>query len=134
MRSSPALPRKSLLLLGLLVLLWVSALSHPEAVSAHPLGNFTINRYTRIELPDSQIFLQYVLDMAEIPTFQEMARIDLDRRGGQQPGECCLPGKQGIETDGRPLSDRRRLANFVEHRDPGVELSTGPGRPRHATP
>jgi ABC-type nickel/cobalt efflux system permease component RcnA len=38
---------------------------------AHPLGNFTINRYTRIELYSDVARLYYVLDMAEIPTVQE---------------------------------------------------------------
>ena len=38
--------------------------------SAHPLGNFTINHYTGIELAGDTIYVRYVLDLAEIPTFQ----------------------------------------------------------------
>jgi ABC-type nickel/cobalt efflux system permease component RcnA len=45
------------------------------------LGNFTINRYSRIEPGPDRIRVRYVLDMAEIPAFQEMAGIDLDRDG-----------------------------------------------------
>jgi len=48
---------------------------------AHPLGNFTVNRYTRIELYSNLIRLRYVLNMAEIPTFQEMDKIDLNGDG-----------------------------------------------------
>lgn len=38
----------------------------------HPLGNFTINHYTEIEVRSDCIVLHYVIDMAEVPTFQEM--------------------------------------------------------------
>jgi ABC-type nickel/cobalt efflux system permease component RcnA len=47
----------------------------PQA-SAHPLGNFTINRYSRIELSANEVHVRYVLDMAEIPAFQERDAID----------------------------------------------------------
>jgi ABC-type nickel/cobalt efflux system permease component RcnA len=46
---------------------------------AHPLGNFTINRYTRIELAPESVRLFYVLDMAEVPAFQEIRTIDTNR-------------------------------------------------------
>jgi nickel/cobalt transporter (NicO) family protein len=42
---------------------------------AHPLGNFTINHYTRIDVAFDQIKIRYVVDMAEIPTFQELQSI-----------------------------------------------------------
>jgi nickel/cobalt exporter len=42
------------------------------AVSAHPLGNFTINHFARIEVGDNLVRLRFVVDMAEIPTFQEL--------------------------------------------------------------
>ena len=48
---------------------------------AHPLGNFTVNRYTRIELYRDSIQLHYVLDFAEIPTFQLMETIDGNHDG-----------------------------------------------------
>ncbi len=49
--------------------------------AAHPLGNFTVNHYTRIEVEKSNIKLRAVLDVAEIPTFQESQKIDADRDG-----------------------------------------------------
>lgn len=48
----------------------------PGIASAHPLGNFTVNHYTRIEPAGDRVRLIYVLDMAEIPTFQEKPRTD----------------------------------------------------------
>lgn len=41
-------------------------------IAAHPLGNFTINHFTRLEVGNAEIKLRYVIDMAEIPTFQEL--------------------------------------------------------------
>jgi ABC-type nickel/cobalt efflux system permease component RcnA len=55
-----------------LVLLAVSlaALVLPVAASAHPLGNFTLNRFSRVEVAGPRVYVHYVLDLAEIPTFQ----------------------------------------------------------------
>jgi ABC-type nickel/cobalt efflux system permease component RcnA len=45
-------------------------LGMPGTAGAHPLGNFTVNRYAGIELAGSSIYVRYALDLAEIPTFQ----------------------------------------------------------------
>ena len=42
----------------------------PGGAEAHPLGNFTVNRYAGIEASGNRVFVHYVLDLAEIPTFQ----------------------------------------------------------------
>jgi ABC-type nickel/cobalt efflux system permease component RcnA len=47
-----------------------AALAAPAAASAHPLGNFTINRFSRVQVADHRAYVLYVLDMAEIPTYQ----------------------------------------------------------------
>jgi ABC-type nickel/cobalt efflux system permease component RcnA len=46
-------------------------LSCPPAAGAHPLGNFSVNHQTRVEISRDRIELVYILDQAEIPTFQE---------------------------------------------------------------
>src|SRR5207245_8688251 len=48
----------------------------PGVASAHPLGNFKVNHYARVEPTGDRVRIVYVLDMAEIPTFQEKPRID----------------------------------------------------------
>jgi nickel/cobalt exporter len=48
----------------------VAALVLPAAAAAHPLGNFTVNRFSRIEVAGPRVYVHYVLDLAEIPTFQ----------------------------------------------------------------
>jgi ABC-type nickel/cobalt efflux system permease component RcnA len=59
---------------GFIVLLFLFGL--PAVVLAHPLGDFTISRYSRLELNPDTINITYVVDMAEIPTFQERPYID----------------------------------------------------------
>ncbi len=56
-------------------------------VEAHPLGNFSINQFSQIEIEKSQIKLRSVLDMAEIPTFQESQTIDADKDGALSQAE-----------------------------------------------
>jgi len=46
------------------------ALVVPAGASAHPLGNFTVNRYAGIEIAGDTVYVRYALDLAEIPTFQ----------------------------------------------------------------
>ena len=77
------------LLTRLLLLATVCYLVVPAAVaSAHPLGNFTINRFARVEVAGDRLYVRYVVDMAEIPTLQ---RVPI-RIGGL-----------GITVDGRPV-------------------------------
>ena len=51
----------------------LAALAAPPA-SAHPLGNFSINHLVRVQADAGTLRLHYVLDQAEIPTFQERGR------------------------------------------------------------
>jgi hypothetical protein len=47
----------------------------------HPLGNFSINRYSRLEPSIEALVIYYVVDMAEIATLQEKGTIDTDQNG-----------------------------------------------------
>ena len=42
------------------------------AVTAHPLGNFTINHLVKVVATRSELHIRYIVDRAEIPTFQLM--------------------------------------------------------------
>jgi nickel/cobalt transporter (NicO) family protein len=59
----------------------VMVLAFATFASAHPLGNFSINQYSRLEIGKSEIRIRQVVDMAEIPTFQETPAIDTDKDG-----------------------------------------------------
>ena len=63
-------PRNLAAALATSALLLLSAFGAGEA-SAHPLGNFTVNHQTRLEVSRDRVDALYILDQAEIPTFQE---------------------------------------------------------------
>ena len=44
----------------------------PAVAHAHPLGNFTVNRYSLVQLDRGSVHVTFVLDEAEIPTFQDL--------------------------------------------------------------
>jgi len=39
---------------------------------AHPMGNFSVNHYSKISLERDGIRVTYIIDLAEIPTYQEL--------------------------------------------------------------
>jgi nickel/cobalt exporter len=51
------------------------------AALAHPMGNFSINHYARLEVRAERVSLRYILDMAEIPTVSERSAMDADGNG-----------------------------------------------------
>jgi nickel/cobalt transporter (NicO) family protein len=55
----------------------------PAAASAHPLGNFSVNHLSRVSVSSDRVDVRYILDEAEIPTFQQRGTPDaaLLRRG-----------------------------------------------------
>jgi nickel/cobalt transporter (NicO) family protein len=82
------------------------------AASAHPLGNFTVNHFSAVEASGGRIYVKQVLDLAEIPTFQEEGRV----RSPMFARE--LAGKLRLTVDGRPA--RLRLIDSATHLRPGA--------------
>jgi ABC-type nickel/cobalt efflux system permease component RcnA len=70
------------LLLALLFLLFSTAESF-----SHPMGNFSINHYSGLSIGPGEIQIRYLLDFAEIPTFQEIQEIDRDGDGERSLSE-----------------------------------------------
>ena len=70
-------------------------------IDAHPMGNFSVNRYARLEPSGERLALTYIVDFAEIPTFQEISTF---------PGMAGLSDPAALEAspDADPLT--RRLA------------------------
>ncbi len=58
------------------------------SVFAHPLGNFTTNHFTRIEVGAEQVRVRFVVDMAEIPAFQELQAMGAG--SGESPSRAAL--------------------------------------------
>src|SRR5680860_1145170 len=79
---------------------------------AHPLGNFSINHYNGLTFTTDGIDLLAVIDMAEIPTRQDLPAIDVDGDGQMGPDELaaaadrrCPQVAAALTTtvDGRPV-------------------------------
>ncbi len=54
---------------------------------AHPLSNFSVNQYSRLEVEKKKIKIRQVLDVAEIPSFQLQNEIDADKDGKMSDAE-----------------------------------------------
>src|SRR5438105_13623436 len=57
---------------------------------AHPLGNFTVNHFARLDIAAPRVRVHYVVDMAEIPTYQELQTIDTNGDGKPSQAELDL--------------------------------------------
>jgi ABC-type nickel/cobalt efflux system permease component RcnA len=120
-------------LLAALLAAAAAVLVAPAGASAHPLGNFTVNRYAGIEASGDRIYVHYALDLAEIPTFQLGADV---RRSGfparlARDLELTLDGKRvplrvlehsAVARDGAGGLETLRLDVVYEARAAGSEL------------
>jgi ABC-type nickel/cobalt efflux system permease component RcnA len=59
-----------------LLLITGALLAAAAPAAAHPLGNFSFNHLTYVSASRDRLELRYVLDQAEIPTFQERGESD----------------------------------------------------------
>ena len=58
------------------------------AASAHPLGNYTVNRAVAVTIAPDHVALLYLIDMAEIPAFSEVGVIDGNADGSVSHDEA----------------------------------------------
>lgn len=103
--------RTRLLLAGLTALIAFAALA-PSA-GAHPLGNFSVNRLSEVSVSADAARVHYILDQAEIPTFQDLQRFDSDDNGEITGAERApLIGEKlaEIESGLRLAADGRAVA------------------------
>lgn len=88
----------------------LAALLSPALASAHPMGNFSISHYAGIRIERDAIHLRYVLDLAEIPTFQEIQETGIVPEAGHPSGRDYLARAVPAWTRGLTLEvDGRRL-------------------------
>lgn len=96
----------------LMALTALGTLGSPGALHAHPLGMSSINRYVGVKLHAREVEVDYLLDLAEIPAWSEIERLDGDHDGRVTPAErdawldAFTPGvlrALQVEVDGRPV-------------------------------
>lgn len=66
-----------------------SVLGLASSAAAHPLGNFTVNTYAGVIVRPSEVLVDAVLDLAEIPAFRERRAIDRNGDGDLGPEELA---------------------------------------------
>jgi ABC-type nickel/cobalt efflux system permease component RcnA len=97
---------KRLYCLALIVL----CLLHGQRSFAHPMGNFSVNHYSKISVEREGIKVSYIIDLAEIPTYQELQQGNVTANVGD-PAVTRFVELRGAEL-GRGLSlliDGKRL-------------------------
>lgn len=62
----------------------------PVGVFAHPLGNFSVNQFVLVEPGGQSVVVRYVVDLAEIPTLQELGAVNADGNSVPSEGELDL--------------------------------------------
>src|ERR1700691_4358280 len=70
---------------------------------AHPMGNFSVNHYSKISLGREGIRVTYIIDLAEIPTYQELQQQVNVTADVADPAVTRFVGSRGAEF-GRGLS------------------------------
>ena len=81
----------------LTMIMLISSLVSPA--SAHPLGQYTINHFARIESGLDRVRIRYVVDLAELATFQELQSADVDSSGSLSDAERVIgPPGRGIRS------------------------------------
>jgi ABC-type nickel/cobalt efflux system permease component RcnA len=82
---------------------------------AHPMGNFSVSHYSRIEVQPQGVAIRYVLDLAEIPTFQLLQQWKLEAGSARPELESHASGQaQEWVRNLKIASNGRRLAPHFE--------------------
>lgn len=74
-RCGRTMPGCFVLLAGLMIMA-------PRKAVAHPMGNFSVSHYAAIHIERDHVELNYLVDMAEIPTYQEIQRAGIVAQQG----------------------------------------------------
>ncbi|HEY8103235.1 MAG TPA: sulfite exporter TauE/SafE family protein [Gaiellaceae bacterium] len=114
----------------LLITALLAALVVPAGAAAHPLGNFTVNRHTEIELSGGSVYVHYALDLAEIPTFQIGDRVRSPRFAGEAARslELRIDGRRApLRLLERRVASRPGAGGLKTLRFDAVYAATGTG-------
>ena len=92
---------------------WFLSFAVVPVVWAHPLGNFTINQYVGLNVSREMILIDYVVDMAEIPAFQEITIFDANGNGQAELTESANYNAEkctALQPDLKLLLERKPVA------------------------
>src|SRR5260370_42252185 len=96
--------------LGIILAMILLVLGTPAGFG-HPMGNFSVNHYSKITIGRDAIDIRYLIDMAEIPTFQEMKQWDMTPAAGNPSASRYLDMQEQVLKGGLTLEfDCRTVA------------------------
>ncbi len=93
----------------------------PAAASAHPLGNFTVNQLSQVSVSSDRVDVRYILDEAEIPTFQQRGTSDATLLARKQ---AEVERRLVLTVDGRRVALRPAAAPTITHPEGQGGLTT----------
>jgi ABC-type nickel/cobalt efflux system permease component RcnA len=98
--------------------------------SAHPLGNYTVNRAVVVTVAPGGVTVTYLVDMAEIPAFNEIAAIDTDGDGLQSAAErdTYASATCGTAAANLQLTLDGRAVALTEAHPPALSFPEGAGQ------
>ena len=97
---------------------------------SHPLGNFSIDHYARLQVAANSLRLRFIIDMAEIPAVEALLQADTDGDHDLSPAEkhaylersaSDLLARLGVSCNGAPLELR------IEYKNLTAPSRIGPG-------
>ena len=88
-----------------IAVIWFAVLTifGADRATAHPLGNFSISHYSAIRIGKEAVELRYIIDMAEIPTFQEIQENRITVDADDASLQAYLTRKAEVLRDGLSL-------------------------------
>jgi nickel/cobalt exporter len=97
---------------------------------AHPMGNFSINHYSKIKIGQKSVEILYLVDMAEIPTYQAIREFSLTPQPDDPSASRYLDREDPIlraglslDNDGKPVQ-LETISRFVAFADGAGGLPT----------
>src|SRR5580704_19604066 len=84
---------------GIIFLLFGLILSSATSF-AHPMGNFSVNHYSKVTIKRGKVEVRYLIDMAEIPTFQEIRQFDITPKADDPSTFRYLNGQEQLLKEG----------------------------------
>lgn len=99
---------------------WVVLVCACVSLMGHPMGNFSISHYSQLQVESKGVAIRYVLDFAEIPSFElfrewnltgESSKAELERKALEQAKRWSL--NLHTTTDGKPVSLVVRKVNVT---------------------
>ena len=99
---------------------WPLLFALAVTLAAHPMGNFSVSHYARIEVGPGGARIRYVLDLAEIPSFQLLQQWGLDADTPQRQLQAKAEAQArewvrnlALEANGRAVSPRFEDSKLV---------------------